>query len=64
MKIDSTRRLMAIERSRAAYETLYGNSAEKQAPRYMSSVELETLAKRMSQSPASETDRVAILGYN
>ncbi len=64
MKIDSTRRLMAVERSRAAYETLYGNGTNERAARYMSAVELKTLAERMSQTPGSDTDRVAILGYN
>ena len=61
MKLDSTRRLMAVERSRTAYETLYGAG---QVPHYSSSVELDAFAERMSRQPSPDIDRVAILGYN
>ena len=64
MKLDSTRRLLGVEHAQAAYETLYGDRSGKPAPHYLSSVELDALAERMSKLPGSETDRVAILGYN
>ncbi len=60
----STRRLMAVEQIRSAYACLYGDYPSKDSYNVLSAAELEELAERVSGDVRSQTEGVAVLGYN
>ena len=60
----SPRRSMAVERTRNAYQRLYGMRPSRASFELLSANELEALAERMVHQVNPGTDHVAVLGYN